>query len=304
LHPTFFAGASTASVFFGCYSFCVAIQQAGVDEILTANSVTGEFNKIDVVSKTNLTEVNIYAKNGSEIAFLPFISRESINIVTNESLSTNIYQLLGPNASTLTAFYEISFSGANTRDLISMSGSTTSSKAQPASSLISLWRKCSSSTNHYRTSIRPRLRAPAQENRLSRSNWYRSPHRKTGGASGRTVGSADFPGTAATFSGPSEGHHGAIINVILQAQWTPRFSTYVGYQGELGRNRYNANAVTGRFSFTFKLNKATARKSHHFLRGVGDNRIYSYYEKSWLPAKAEVPNWAHASKKNHSFAFS
>jgi hypothetical protein len=43
----------------------------------------------------------------------------------------------------------------------------------------------------------------------------------------------------------------AIINVTLQAQWTLRFSTYVGYQGELGRDRYNVNAVTGGLSFTF-----------------------------------------------------
>ena len=43
----------------------------------------------------------------------------------------------------------------------------------------------------------------------------------------------------------------AIINVTLQAQWTLRLSTYVGYQGEPGRDRYNANAVTGGFGFTF-----------------------------------------------------
>ena len=65
-----------------------------------------------------------------------------------------------------------------------------------------------------------------------------------------TVGSAQFPGSA-TFSGPSEGHDSAIVNAGAALQLTPRFSTYLGYQGQLGRGRYNANAVTGGVSFSF-----------------------------------------------------
>jgi outer membrane autotransporter protein len=65
-----------------------------------------------------------------------------------------------------------------------------------------------------------------------------------------TVSSAEFPGSA-TFSGPSEGHDSVILNAVLGVQWTSRMSTYVGYQGQLGRNRYNANAVTGGVSISF-----------------------------------------------------
>ena len=69
-------------------------------------------------------------------------------------------------------------------------------------------------------------------------------------ALGITGGSAEFPGSA-TFSGPSEGHDSAIVNVGAAFQFTPRFSTYLGYQGQLGRDHYNSNAVTGGFSFSF-----------------------------------------------------
>ena len=65
-----------------------------------------------------------------------------------------------------------------------------------------------------------------------------------------TVSSAEFPGSA-TFSGPSEGYDSAIVNAGAALQLTPRLSTYLGYQGQLGRDRYNANAVTGGFSFSF-----------------------------------------------------
>jgi outer membrane autotransporter protein len=60
-----------------------------------------------------------------------------------------------------------------------------------------------------------------------------------------------FPGQSATVFGPSEGHDSAIINAGAAFQLTPRLSTYLGYQGQLGRDRYNANAVTGGFSFSF-----------------------------------------------------
>jgi len=65
-----------------------------------------------------------------------------------------------------------------------------------------------------------------------------------------TVDSAQFPGSA-TFSGPSEGHDSAIVNAGAAFQLTPQLSTYLGYQGQLGRDRYNANGVSGGFSFSF-----------------------------------------------------
>ena len=60
-----------------------------------------------------------------------------------------------------------------------------------------------------------------------------------------------FSGQTETLFGPSEGHDSAIINANFEVQWTPKFSTFVGYQGQLGRDRYNANAVTGGISFSF-----------------------------------------------------
>jgi len=66
-----------------------------------------------------------------------------------------------------------------------------------------------------------------------------------------TVSSPLFPGQTNTLFGPSEGHDSAIVNPVLDVQWTPKFSTFAGYQGQLGRDRYNANAVTGGFSFSF-----------------------------------------------------
>jgi outer membrane autotransporter protein len=66
-----------------------------------------------------------------------------------------------------------------------------------------------------------------------------------------TVSAPLFGGATETFFGPSEGHDSAIINAGVGVQWTPRLSTYVGYQGQLGRDRYDSNAVTGGVSFSF-----------------------------------------------------
>jgi outer membrane autotransporter protein len=66
-----------------------------------------------------------------------------------------------------------------------------------------------------------------------------------------TASAPGLGGATATFFAPSEGHDSAIINAGLGVQWTPRISTYVGYQGQLGRSNYNANGVTGGISFTF-----------------------------------------------------
>jgi fibronectin-binding autotransporter adhesin len=66
-----------------------------------------------------------------------------------------------------------------------------------------------------------------------------------------TFSSVEFPGVSATAFGPHEGHDSAIINAGVGTQWTPRISTYVGYQGQLGRDNYDANGVTGTISFAF-----------------------------------------------------
>jgi uncharacterized protein with beta-barrel porin domain len=44
---------------------------------------------------------------------------------------------------------------------------------------------------------------------------------------------------------PVEGQDSAVISVGLSVQWTPMISTYAAYDGQLGRGRYNSNAVTG-----------------------------------------------------------
>jgi fibronectin-binding autotransporter adhesin len=66
-----------------------------------------------------------------------------------------------------------------------------------------------------------------------------------------TFGTAIFPGATATVFGPDEGHDGFIINAGAGVQWTPRISTFVGYQGQVGRSNYSANGVTGSISFSF-----------------------------------------------------
>jgi outer membrane lipase/esterase len=66
-----------------------------------------------------------------------------------------------------------------------------------------------------------------------------------------TFTSVDFPGASATVFGPHEGHDSASINAGASVQWTPRISTYFGYQGQLGRDNYGANGVTGTFSYSF-----------------------------------------------------
>ncbi len=66
-----------------------------------------------------------------------------------------------------------------------------------------------------------------------------------------TVNAPVFGGRTETFFGPSEGHDGAIITAGVGIQWTPRIGTYVSYQGQLARNRYDSNAVSGGVSFSF-----------------------------------------------------
>jgi fibronectin-binding autotransporter adhesin len=60
-----------------------------------------------------------------------------------------------------------------------------------------------------------------------------------------TAGFAGIPGPSGTFVGPSEGHDSAILSAGISVQWTPMIATYINYDGQFGRDRYDSNAVTG-----------------------------------------------------------
>ena len=62
---------------------------------------------------------------------------------------------------------------------------------------------------------------------------------------------ADIPGAPTTVFGPTLGADSAVVNAGLSVQWTKTLSTYVSYDGQLGRSRYNSNGVSGGFSYAF-----------------------------------------------------
>jgi outer membrane autotransporter protein len=66
-----------------------------------------------------------------------------------------------------------------------------------------------------------------------------------------TAGIAGISGPTATFFGPSEGHDSAIVSTGLMVHWTPTIATYLNYDGQLGRSRYDSNAVTGGIRVNF-----------------------------------------------------
>jgi outer membrane autotransporter protein len=66
-----------------------------------------------------------------------------------------------------------------------------------------------------------------------------------------TAGLAGISGPSATFVGPKEGQDSAIVSAGVAVQWTPTFSTYVNYDSQLGRDRYDSNAVTGGVRISF-----------------------------------------------------
>ena len=66
-----------------------------------------------------------------------------------------------------------------------------------------------------------------------------------------TANFAEVPGPSATFVGPKEGQDSAILSAGFSIQWSPKILTYVNYDGQLGRNRYDSNAVTGGVSISF-----------------------------------------------------
>jgi outer membrane autotransporter protein len=61
----------------------------------------------------------------------------------------------------------------------------------------------------------------------------------------------DIPGPSTTIFGPGLGHDSAVVNAGVSVQWTRSFSTYVSYDGQLGRDRYNSNGVSGGLRFAF-----------------------------------------------------
>jgi outer membrane autotransporter protein len=65
-----------------------------------------------------------------------------------------------------------------------------------------------------------------------------------------TAGFSGIPGPSDTFFGPSEGHDSAIISAGVSVQWTSTIQTYISYDGQLGRHRYDSNAVTGGVSIS------------------------------------------------------
>ncbi len=66
-----------------------------------------------------------------------------------------------------------------------------------------------------------------------------------------TASLVDFNEPAVTSFGPHLGHDSALINAGVSVQWTERVSTYVSYDGQVGRDRYNANGVSGGIRFSF-----------------------------------------------------
>jgi len=58
-------------------------------------------------------------------------------------------------------------------------------------------------------------------------------------------------GATATFHGPSIGHDSLVINAGAELQINPRIAITISYDGQLARDHYYSNAVTGTFSFSF-----------------------------------------------------
>jgi outer membrane autotransporter protein len=66
-----------------------------------------------------------------------------------------------------------------------------------------------------------------------------------------TASFVGIPTSFATFFGPAEGHDSAVLSAGVLVQCTPTIATYVNYDGQLGRSRYDANAVTGGVRISF-----------------------------------------------------
>jgi len=60
-----------------------------------------------------------------------------------------------------------------------------------------------------------------------------------------------IPGASATFTGPAEGHDSAVLSAGFSIQWTPTLTTYLNYDGQLGRQNYDSNGITGGVRISF-----------------------------------------------------
>jgi outer membrane autotransporter protein len=66
-----------------------------------------------------------------------------------------------------------------------------------------------------------------------------------------TANAVAFPGVSFTFFGPHQGHDHLTLNAGVGTQWTDRISSFLGYQGQLGGDNYQANGVTGTINISF-----------------------------------------------------
>lgn len=66
-----------------------------------------------------------------------------------------------------------------------------------------------------------------------------------------TASLVNIPGTPVTVFGPSLGHDSAIVNAGVSVAWTPTISTYVSYDGQLGRGNFDSNGVSGGIRISF-----------------------------------------------------
>ena len=66
-----------------------------------------------------------------------------------------------------------------------------------------------------------------------------------------TAGFVGALGSSATFFGPNEGHDSAIVSAGVSAQLTPVLTIYVNYDGQLGRQNFDSNAVTSGVRISF-----------------------------------------------------
>jgi outer membrane autotransporter protein len=61
----------------------------------------------------------------------------------------------------------------------------------------------------------------------------------------------DIPGSSTTITGPSLGHDSVVVNAGVAVEWTRNFSTYISYDGQLGRDRYDSNGLSGGLQISF-----------------------------------------------------
>jgi hypothetical protein len=56
---------------------------------------------------------------------------------------------------------------------------------------------------------------------------------------------------AFTVHGPGIGHDSALIHSAIEVRWNDRWSSFVGYDGNVGRGSYDSNAVSGGLTYQF-----------------------------------------------------